>query len=193
MAPKLVQTIATAKQLPDLTARAWAVAQRLEIFGYSEIAAELSITHKVASTIVRGWLEEGRIRQRGGGAGNARLMFRIADHHQEPKDRSSMVSQQLWNAACGLKTFTPVDLQAHCRADLRIEPREASSYCQALLRAGYLAVKVTAIPGQREATYRLIRNSGPRAPREKRVQTVWDPNEAGYVYIAGLGRIGGAL
>ncbi|OJY35787.1 MAG: hypothetical protein BGP11_16050 [Rhodobacterales bacterium 65-51] len=186
-----VLKIATAKQLPKIEAQAWQVARRLEIFGYSEIASEMSVSHKVATDLVSRWQAEGRVQHRQGGQGHSRKLFEVAPEHREPQDRTSQVCAQLWTGARGLKKFSPTDLAAHCRADLRVDDREASSYCQALLRAGYLVVLRTAIPGQREATYQLVRNSGPRAPREKRVAAVWDPNDAAYAYVAGIGQMGG--
>jgi hypothetical protein len=180
---------AVAKRLPEIEARAWAFAQRASVFGYAEVQVEISISAETSQKIVRRWLEEGRIKVRVGGSKGGRKMFELTAEYREPKDRTSLIAQQLWTAARGLKKFTPVDLAAHCRADLKAELREASAYCQALLRGGYLKVIRTAVPGQREATYQLVRNSGPRAPREKRVTAIWDPNEAAYAFVSGVGRV----
>ncbi|EGJ20089.1 hypothetical protein RSWS8N_18054 [Cereibacter sphaeroides WS8N] len=176
----------TAKRRPAVEAKAWAFALRTEVFGYAEIAAEMMIGMEAATDLVRGWEAEGRIRVQRGGNGSSRKMWELTPEYRQPKDRAGIIGQQLWTAMRGLKTFTPVDLVAHCRADLKADLREASGYCQALLRAGYLRVTRTAVTGQREASYQLIRNSGPRAPRERRVTTVWDPNESAFTYIPGM-------
>jgi hypothetical protein len=42
-----------------------------------------------------------------------------------------------------------------------------------------------ALPGRREAIYRLVRDTGPRPPRERRVRAVWDENLGEYTYISG--------
>jgi hypothetical protein len=144
-----------------------------------------------ARDIIGRWVTEGRMKVRSGGNQNGRKMFEVTSAYREPTDRISKVAQQMWTAMRGLKSFSPIDLQAHCTPDLSVDLAEASLYAQALLRGGYLNVVRTAMPGVRDATYKLIRDTGPRAPREKRVVAIWDPNEAAYAFISGLGRIGG--
>jgi hypothetical protein len=183
--------VTTAARRDEVEAKIWALAQRQGTFGYGEVVAELSISDRVARDIILGWVADGRVIERPAGKRH-RKMFALPEHHREPKDRSSKVAQQLWTAMRGLKVFGPVDLASHCTDDLAVTVAEASAYAQALLRGGYLKVTRTASPGKHEATYKLVRNSGPRPPREKRVQAIWDPNEASYAYVAGVGRIGGA-
>lgn len=175
----------------EVEAKIWALAQRQGIFGYGEIVAEFSISYRVARVIILGWVADGRVIERPAGKRH-RKMFQLPEHHREPKDRSSKLAQQLWNAVRGLKVFGPVELASHCTDDLAATVAEASAYAQALLRGGYLKVIRTASPGKHEATYKLVRNTGPRPPREKRVQAIWDPNEANYAYVAGVGRIDGS-
>ena len=158
------------------------------MFGYGEIIAELSVSARVARAIVLGWVASGRVVARPAGK-RKRKMFALPNDLREPKDRAAIIAQQLWTAMRGLKTFGPVDLASHCRTDLQVELAEASAYAQSLLRGGYLQVVQTASPGKRAAVYRLVRNTGPRPPRERRVQAIWDPNEAIYVHVAGMGRI----
>jgi hypothetical protein len=177
-------------QRDEVEAKIWALAQRHGVFGYGEIIAELSLSERVVRDIVLGWVAAGRVTERPAGKRH-RKMFALPEHHREPKDRTSIVAQQLWTAMRGLKTFGPRDLASHCREDLAVQLPEASAYAQSMLRGGYLKVVQTASPGKREATYKLVRNTGPRPPREKRVQAIWDPNEATYAYVAGVGRIGG--
>lgn len=182
----------TSTRIAAVEAKAWAIAQRVGVFGYAEIAAELSISMEAATKIVRGWEEKGRVTVKHGGSGKVRKKFQISPEHREAQDRPSQLSQQLWQGMRGLKQFSAVDLAAHCRQDLKVEVSEAQEYCQALLRSGYLRVVRTAIPDTRPAIYALIRNTGPRPPRERRVRAVWDENEGQFVYIAGAGRIGSA-
>jgi hypothetical protein len=176
----------TAKRKPAVEGKAWEFALRAEAFGYAEISAELMISMEAATALVRKWQDEGRVRVQRGGGGSSRKIFELTPEYREPKGRGPQISQQLWNGMRGLKTFTPVDLASHCREDLRVVAQEASAYCQQLLRAGYLRVVRTAVPGKRDATYQLVRNSGPRAPREKRIVAVWDPNDSVYAYVPGM-------
>ena len=43
-------------------------------------------------------------------------------------------------------------------------------------------------PGVRAARYRLVRDTGPRAPRERRVRALWDDNERRYAHVPGTAR-----
>lgn len=183
--------VTTAARRDEVETKIWALAQRQGTFGYGEVVAELSISDRVAREIILGWVAAGRVIERPAGKRH-RKMFTLPEYHREPQDRSSKLAQQLWNAMRGLKVFGPVDLASHCTDDLAATVAESSAYAQALLRGGYLKVVRTASPGKHEATYKLVRNTGPRPPREKRVQAIWDPNEATYAYVAGVGRIGGA-
>lgn len=55
---------------------------------------------------------------------------------------------------------------------------DAADYVKHLHSAGYLAITVEASRGQgkRIARYRLVNNTGPRAPMVQRLKTVFDPN-----------------
>lgn len=180
---------AATRSRTEAEAAAWALAQRLGTFGYSEIAAELSTTMAVATRMVGNWLAEGRIRLCG--TKGHRKQFELTEPPAAPTDRASLVAAQLWTGMRGLRTFSPVDLAAHCREDLRVDLVETRAYAQILLRAGYLEVRQTAVPGQREAVYKLIRNTGPQPPRVRRVLAIWDPNEEGFTLAGSDGQEAG--
>lgn len=169
----------------DMEARAWQFALRIEAFGYAEIADELAISMDLVTNMVRGWQDAGRVRLKRPGGTSGPKLFELSPEYAEKTDRSSVVIQQLWTAMRGLRSFSAVDLVAHSRADLKVELREASAYCQSLLKAGYLRVTRTAVPGKRDAGYLLVQNSGPRAPRVRRISALWDPNESAYTHVPG--------
>lgn len=182
--------IVTKDELPELEAKAWEIVQRIGVFGHAELAVELSVSPRHIPPMVRKWLEEGRVQIKVHQAKGQRARFEPTFEYREPKDRISQVAHQLWTAMRGLKKFTPTDLAAHCREDLRVTVPEASAYAQALLRGEYLRVLQRAAPDQkREATYQLLKNTGPRAPCEKRVVALWDPNEGVFSYVTGVGRM----
>lgn len=82
---------------------------------------------------------------------------------------------QLWLAMCSLKDFDYRDLIQN--SSIEIAASFAQDYCSNLLAAGYFRVLSKANPAQgRIARYRLIRDSGPRAPQIQRVKRVFDPN-----------------
>ena len=75
------------------------------------------------------------------------------------------------------RAFTPTDLvasvhAAHPDVDLAVARR----YCGELTRAGYLRCVEKAIHGKNEARYRLKNDSGPKAPRMRRMTVLVDPN-----------------
>jgi len=166
---------------------AWAVALRLGSFGYAEISAELHVSLWRASAIVRAWEQDGACInvQRGVGRRN---LYRVVAEFQRTREAGTggSVPVNLWTAMRGLRSFTPTDLAAHSStASVPVKLEAAQGYCQALLKAGYIKVERTAVPGRREAIYRLIRNTGPRPPRERRVRAVWDDNIGELVLLTG--------
>lgn len=73
--------------------------------------------------------------------------------------------QALWMAMRSMGQFRASELAEAASTDTCIIAREtASGYIADLLRAGYLAVAGTAPERKQTLIYRLVRNSGPRAP-----------------------------
>ncbi|TCR70493.1 hypothetical protein [Bosea sp. BK604] len=73
--------------------------------------------------------------------------------------------QALWTAIRSLGQFRSSELADAASTDTLVIAREtASGYVQDLLRTGYLAVAGHAPERRQTQIYRLIRNSGPRAP-----------------------------
>lgn len=101
-------------------------------------------------------------------------------HAPRVRADGSKVSQgecydQLWRGMYMLKSFSYLDLKQH--ASIEISEATAKDYCKRLLAAGYLSVVRKADPHRGlVAKYRLLRNSGPMAPKVQRVQCVFDPN-----------------
>lgn len=185
MATTKVTQIMTSDRRTAAVARAWAVAQRLPVFGYAEIEVEAQVSRPMSVEIVSAWLADGRIRTRAIPGHAGRKMFELTPDTRDAMDRGTRIRQQLWTAARGLTVFTATDLAAHCTEDLAVTPAEASAFAQMLLKAGYLKVVALASPPAREARYRLLRDTGPKAPRERRITAVWDENEVRYVHIPG--------
>ncbi|PKP71904.1 MAG: hypothetical protein CVT82_00440 [Alphaproteobacteria bacterium HGW-Alphaproteobacteria-4] len=166
---------------------AWAVALRLGTFGYAEISAELHVSMYQATEIVRAWEKDGACIniQRGVGRRN---LYRVVAEFPRTREAGTggSVPLNLWTSMRGLKSFTPTDLASHSSTvSVPVRLEAAQGYCQALLKAGYLKVERTAVPGRREAIYRLIRNTGPRPPRERRVRALWDDNLSELVLLNG--------
>lgn len=159
---------------------AWAVAARLESFGYAEISAEMKVCMDQATRIVRGWVKAGAVELVQSGIGKRNLWQVKAGY--EPPARSRTPEKNMWDTMRQLKSFNPTALAAHAETTVPV----ASDYCQTLLAAGYLRVESKAVPDRkREAIYRLINNTGPFPPRERRVRAVVDANTDQVIVIGG--------
>lgn len=160
---------------------AWEVALRHRTFGYGELRAEARMGEHHVRAVVKAWVDEGRCERLAPSGKRHRVMFRVLAAWL-PKDRASEARSQMWTAMRLLRSFTPMDLVAH--AAMPITDREATDYCRALLGAEYLGVIQRATVGVRPATYRLLRNSGPAAPRLRRVIALFDDNIGAVVHIS---------
>jgi hypothetical protein len=177
LAPENMQAVAES---------AFAYAASLPQFGHAEIAIKVQMSERWVSKTVRGWLEKDLVELVQSGH-MIRTIWRVkpgAKFALAAKARSP--EQNMWTAMRQLKSFTPRDLAAHAATEETAVTLEAAQeYCRALMGGGYLAVARKAIPGKTEAIYRLTKNTGPRAPREKRVRALVDANTEQTILIGG--------
>ncbi|WP_323036224.1 hypothetical protein [Pararhodobacter sp.] len=165
---------------------AWNAAVRLGTFSYRALAAEASIPIERATRLTRGWVRLGSVAGLGKGGGK-KLMFRVTaesfpassiSRRQSPDGNMWLAMRKLGGA------FTPTDIAAHATTEaVSVSREDAQAFCQMLVRAGYLRVQRKAAPPRREAVYRLIKNTGPMPPRERRVRAIWDPNLAEFTHM----------
>ena len=173
----------------DAVAEAALAAARLrETFSYGDIAADVRIPMERATLIVRGWVASGLAEVAREPRGGLRKLFRLigeGDGAVRPAGRTP--EDNLWTAMRGLRSFTPTDLAAHAVTEaVAVTVDHARAYCRFLLAAGYLRVMRKAEPSRkREAIYHLVRNTGPKSPRERRVRAVLDPNTAALSLLEG--------
>lgn len=84
---------------------------------------------------------------------------------------------RMWRSMKMLKRFTPRELAHAASLDKAIVSANfASDYIKNLHRAGYLKLVEPANSRLRQASYRLVLKTGPRAPMVQRTDWVWDPN-----------------
>lgn len=95
----------------------------------------------------------------------------IADH--------MTARQALWNAMRSpffRNGFTLLDISVHASTDtLKVAQRSSRLYISCLLRAEYLIVLQRGT-SSKPTIWRLIRNTGPEAPKLLKTETVYDPN-----------------
>lgn len=165
---------------------AWNAACRLVEFDRRSLAGAAGIGYETAGVWVRRWLRAGTIEplgKRGGTTEWYRIAGAPALPVAEPKGQTPQGNQ--WRAIRKFGgPFTPVDIAAHSStAAAPVSRADAQAYCQMLVKGGYLRVRRRAVPGKREAVYQLIRDTGPKPPRERRVRAIWDDNDGAFVHL----------
>ncbi len=177
----------------ELHAAFLAVVEKTE-FLPEDIQRACGVSPSVAARYVRNWKRTGVAEV--ARADGHRRYYRIAAHAradqatQEIRDEmvaapSETQHGNMWRTMRLLSEFTPTDIAAHSSTEeTYVSELIAGAYCRVLVAAGYLRVVRKAVPGKRTATYRLIRNTGPHAPREKRVRAVYDENLGEFTHVA---------
>ena len=174
------------KQNETVAEAAFVYAATLDEFGYAEISIKMGVTEDHVRKIVRKWKASELLDEIRSGHG-LRSAWKVkpgAKFALAAKARSP--EQNMWTAMRQLKSFTPRDLAVHSSTeDTPVHLEAAQEYCRSLMGAEYLAVVRKAVPGKTEPIYRLTKNTGPRAPREKRVRAVIDANTEETIVIGG--------
>lgn len=100
-------------------------------------------------------------------------------------ERRTSPEGAIWRSIRIMREFSPSDIEAALiGTDTDVDLRRIQTYCSLLVRAGYLRVLRKA--GKvRPARYRLIRDTGPLPPQEKRLPVVIDRNEDRIVFAKG--------
>ena len=89
---------------------------------------------------------------------------------------SGSANLNLWRAMKRQKSFDFRDLALAAHTDdVKVSPQTAKSYCLYLARAGYLQL-LSGVPRHKASRYRLVKDTGPKAPVIQRVKHVYDPN-----------------
>jgi hypothetical protein len=172
-----------AVRLPSGHGQAWPAAQARPRWTYDEVVAATGLSYGQVQKLVARWQEAGAVRAVGVRP-DRRTEFAVIDPEAftdaavtEAAPRAQSDVDNMWTAMRALATFSPVDLAAQASTEeIEVTLVRARDYCRTLLRHGYLKVVRKAVPGVREPIYRLIRNTGPAAPREKRVKVLEDLN-----------------
>ena len=170
---------------------AWARARELGEFRYADLAEAAGKSYPGVFRLVAEWERAGAI-EVCRSDGRARV-FRVVnpsafdslpeEERAAPPPRRQSPERNMWTAIRTLTNFSARDVAVHGSTDaVAISVEEAHAYLRTLLRFGYLRVIRKAVPGQSPATYRLIRNTGPQAPRLRRVTGLQDPNTGAFLH-----------
>jgi hypothetical protein len=170
----------------------WDAACDLGLFTYDDLAKRAEVSRSNAQDRVRGWLRDGLVVQERHGSSRL-LHFRVLT---DPAEREHVkakadlpeegVAANCWRVMRRLSQYTPTDVAAHATTTAcKVTLKDARDYCQLLMRAGYLRAVRKALPGKRDAVYRLIKDTGPLAPRLRRVRAVEDRNQRTLTHLDG--------
>lgn len=176
-----------------LREQAWEFIQDQTEFRNEDIVTAVGVALSTAQKWVYQWERKNLIRIVR--SERKKRFYRVTGKQTEvpPSYRADMsaVSRQtahgnMWRSMRMMRQFSPTDLAIHSTTDeVDVPEQAAKEYCRMLCRAKYLRVIEKALPGRREPRYRLINNTGPKPPREKRVRAVFDENLDDYTHVAG--------
>ena len=168
-------------------------AHALKRFSYSELGIATGASARRVSVIVRVWEAQGLVKCIGRRNKN-RLQYeltkkgdveliKIAD---KPISRAQSPEQNMWTAMRMLDVFMPQDIAINASTETQeVTLEQARAFCRLLVRGDkpYLRVRQTAIPGKRDAAYKLIRNTGPKPPQERRIRATYDANLGEFTHL----------
>lgn len=181
----------------------WGTARRLGTFSYGQLAVEAHIAIHRATQLVKGWEKQRLVEEvePDSTATARRKFFKLTVRAEEIDLPANLVvaplpqtpEETMWRTVRMQRAFTARDVAAlSTTPDVTVTEDDAHRYLQVLLRGGYLRVvkqgSVRRSGGsliRMHATYRLVRNTGPIPPVERRVVAVWDGNEEQFVHLAG--------
>lgn len=168
-----------------LNETAWARATALDTFTHAELARQIGAEATTIGTFVRDWESQGWVERVDDKVAHARFRV-IAGPTPEPSGGGSREAN-MWRAMRGLNAFSPIDIAAHAdTGTVSVSVDDARAYIGVLFRHDYLRCVRKADPSKaREASYKLVRNTGPKAPVLKRIRAVLDPNTGAYVIREG--------
>lgn len=149
-------------------------------FTYHSLSAEVGLAPDTIRTICRAWEEAGKLVRV---PSERKLVhLEVPRHLNDQAIRISVrpadtPQDRMWRVIRKLTSFDPRDVAMYANCpEIEVSEEAALEYCRVLFRSGYLRALRKAVPGQKPPIYQLIRNTGPRAPREKRIRAVWDEN-----------------
>lgn len=173
--------------MAELMDAIWAEARKLDEFDWESVSA-LGCSVSSAQKFLRHWMRDGRVRIARIGPHQKRYYARAdkISAPASPPDEKPTPEGNMWRVMQHLRQFSPTDIAGAANSGgIEVTLDKARAYCRQLLGSGHLRVRMTAIPGRREAIYRLVEDTGPRAPRPVRRAGIEDPNTGAFVPAKG--------
>jgi len=169
--------------IEQLEQAAYEAACGMERFTVYRLSAQTHVPVETVRRILKRWTSSGRVVCEGLGRRH-RKVYRMTDRARIAHPTGN-ADWNMWRSARMLGQFTAVDIQMHSNtASAEVSAANAHRFCTMLLRGGYLRVVRKAVSGRHPAMYRLIRDTGPKPPVERRVRAIWDPNTREFAHVA---------
>ena len=168
----------------------WTLAKIHQEFTAHDLSAAARRSLEYVREAFKEWVKCGFLEQ--SGKRGSRVVYRVTSKAGNPSDAEEESVQsgpfeKMWFAirhAGGPFTYRDIAMMANSEAT-PVTEQEAQTFCQMLANSGYLRADVKADGRGRLAIYRLIQNTGPIPPRERRVRGVWDENKQAFTHIQG--------
>jgi len=173
--------------MSELFEQIWSAVSDLPEMHWQDVVAR-GCAEDTAKRYLRLWLREGRVRPSRVGPTGKRFYrpAHLPPAGLEPASGEATPEGNMWRAMRQLRQFSPTDLAAHANAGgVAVTVEKARAYCRHLLGSGHLKVRQTAIPGQREALYQILEDTGPRPPKAVRLAGILDPNTGAFTPAKG--------
>ncbi|MBO6789542.1 MAG: hypothetical protein JJ894_03295 [Dinoroseobacter sp.] len=169
----------------------WDAAARLGEFTMRSLMEDTGLSRYTVPKAITIWERQGKLQtlRRENRAFVYRLILDEAAKGQQVEfegDEPQSIERNLWRAIRTLsRGYTAHDLAIHATTgQVQVTEAQAHKYCRLLVSAGLLAPLRKAVPGHRRATYRLSNDIGPRTPRPRKVQMLFDPNSKRLMHLA---------
>lgn len=168
--------------MSELFEKMWDEVKDLPEFDWKAVS-DRGCSAETAARYIRHWLKDGRVRVSRLARNNKRWYSpsHLPPAGPQPVSGEATPEGNMWRAMRHLRQFNPTDVAAHANAGgIEVTVEKARAYCRQLTASGHIKALSKAIPGTREAHYKLLEDSGPRAPRPVRMAGILDPNTGAF-------------
>lgn len=162
----------------------WTRACTLETFTCFQLMADTGACEDRVRQLLKGWKSTGKIEDGGRGLGR-RKIYRTIKVRKRLSLSSATPHGNMWRTMRHSKVFTIMDVQMCANTnEVPVDEDAARKYCHLLVVGDYLRVQQKAVPGRRPAIYQLVKDTGPKPPRPKRISGIWDENNGKFIHGA---------
>lgn len=159
---------------------AWDFACKLEDIHVSDLVDQ-GYSRKSAHAFLKRWHAGGLI-DVAWTEGNQKWFRKVENNAPEkPRNEETTAEDAMWAIMRRKRYVTILDLVATAAMmGLEVSERKALAYCEMLLKCGYLRRLEGSASGKKQNKYRLINDTGRRAPVRRRLQGIWDRNDLAF-------------